>query len=257
MSRGEDKRLYGRVAIVTGAGSGNGAAIADRLVSEGATVVYFDKDAEGLERAVRGTTDERRAVPVVGDITSSSDIDKALARNDQLDILVNNAGVVLTGAFPRLSVEEFSEALDINLLGAYRFAAAAVGRLEESRCGRIVNTTSMEAHTVLSTSGQGQPHYNASKAALTSLTRSLAVDCGPAGITVNAVAPGIIETPINASMRAQPETAAWLLRQIPLHRFGTPRDVAGAVGFLVSDDASYISGTTITVDGGFMTGWWP
>jgi glucose 1-dehydrogenase len=146
--------------------------------------------------------------------------------------------------------------LDINLLGAYRITKAAHALLTASPHGRVVNITSMEARYLLSTGGHVQPHYNASKAGLEMLTNALAYELAPSGTTVNAIAPGVIRTPLTSHSLGNSETADWIVGSIPLGRVGRPEDIAASVSFLVSDDAEYITGTSIAVDGGFTMGWY-
>lgn len=249
--------LSGRVALVTGAGSGNGAAIARRLREDGAHVVLLDRDAAGLEGTLDAWPAELRSETssVVADITSDEDVGRAFAGVDAVDILVNNAGIVDAGTFPELQVGAFSKVLDVNLLGAYRCAQAAHGMLCASGSGRVINITSMEAHFLLATGGHVQPHYNASKAALDLLTKALAFEFGGSGVTVNAIAPGVIETPFTTGALADAAISKWIVHCVPVGRIGRPDDIAAAASFLASDDAQYITGTSIAVDGGFTLGW--
>jgi NAD(P)-dependent dehydrogenase (short-subunit alcohol dehydrogenase family) len=251
------RALDGRHALVTGGGSGNGAAIARRLREDGAGVTLLDRSAGNLDATLAGWPEELRdgAAPVVADITDDTEIDRVFAALERLDVLVNNAGIVDPGTYPALDVAAFQRVLDVNLLGAYRCARAAFDLLRASGRGRIVNVTSMEAHYLLATGGHVQPHYNASKAGLDLLTRALAYELGPAGVTANAVAPGVIETPLTESTLANDAAAGWIRDCIPLGRVGRAEDVAAVVAFLASDDAAYVTGASILVDGGFTLGW--
>ncbi len=250
--------LSGRSALVTGAGSGNGAAIARRLCEDGASVTLLDRDPKGLAATLaRWPSDlSERCDQVVADITSDADVERALADRHVLDILVNNAGIVDPGVYPELDAQTFARVLDVNLLGAYRIAKAAFPFLTASPWGRVVNVTSMESRYLLSTGGHVQPHYNASKAGLEMLTSALAYELAPSGTTVNAIAPGVIQTPLTSQSLGDSDTASWIVGCIPLGRIGRPEDIAAAVAFLVSDDAAYITGTSVAVDGGFTMGWY-
>lgn len=251
------QHLRGRAALVTGAGSGNGAAIARRLRRDGAEVWLLDRDGDGLERTLAGwDADERSgATPVVADITIDAEVEDVIGGLERLDVLVNNAGVVDPGSFPELGIEAFSRVLDVNLLGAYRCCVAANELLCTSRCGRVVNVTSMEAHHLLSTGGKVQPHYNASKAGLDLLTKALAYEFARSGVTVNAIAPGVIETAFTKGMLEREEISSWVEGCVPLGRVGQPDDIAAVASFLASDDAGYVNGVSIAVDGGFTLGW--
>ena len=253
----EAKRLAGRKALVTGAGSGNGAAIARRLAEDGASVTLLDMSAEGLESVLGSWPDELSgsSSSVTANITVDEDIERAIGGLDGLDILVNNAGIVDPGTFPELEVSAFSKVLDVNLLGAYRCTKRAYDLLSASDAGRVVNITSMEAHWLLSTGGHVQPHYNASKAGLDLLTRALAFEFGPTGVTVNAVAPGIIETALTSATLEKSDAAKWIVDLVPLDRVGKPEDVAATVAWLASDDAEYVTGISVPVDGGLTLGW--
>jgi len=250
--------LKGRVALVTGAGSGNGAAIARRLAEDGADVWLGDRDETGLKLTISEWPDAlaSQAHPVVFDVSDDDGVAKAFRQLDRLDILVNNAGIVRGSLFPALDVAEFSEVLDVNLLGAYRCTKAAEHLLRQGGFGRVINITSMEAHHLLGTSGHVQPHYNASKAALDMLTKALAFELAPHGVTVNAVAPGIIETPFTAGSLAKGGMAEWIVNRVPMGRVGRTSDIAGVTAFLASVDSEYVTGASIPVDGGFTLGWY-
>jgi len=249
--------LSGTVALVTGAGSGNGAAIARRLREDGAAVVLLDRSQEGIERTLKGWNDDLRAgaTSVVADITSEAEVSDAFGGLDQLDVLVNNAGIVDPGVFPTLELAAFRKVLDVNLLGAYRCAQAADSLLRVSGRGRVINVTSMEAHYLLATGGHVQPHYNASKAALDLLTKALAFEMGGSGVTANAIAPGVIETPFTKGALDNQEISDWIVDRVPVGRVGRPEDIAAVASFLASDDAQYVNGASIPVDGGFTIGW--
>ena len=246
-------------AIVTGAGSGNGKAIAERLLRDGANVALLDVDGDSVNNLAAR---HEHAIAITADVTNELSIKHAVQSVEEafgrLNVLVNNAGIVRPGTFEALSVEEWDEVFRVNSTGPFIVSKAAAPLLARTaaECGKgatsaIVNITSVEAHIVVSSSGHPQIHYNASKGALLQLTRALAVECAANRIRVNAVAPGFINTPFTAKILADPDIESWILERTPLGRVGRPEDVANAVAFLASDEASWITGTTLFVDGGW------
>ena len=252
--------LEGTAAIVTGAGSGNGRAIAERLLKGGAHVGLADVNLAAVE-AVAARYEN--AIAIEADVTNEASMEAAVATAVKefggLDTLVNNAGIVKFSNFSELSVEEWDQVFKVNSTGPFIASKAAVPAMAETvarkggkTTGSIVNITSVEAHIVISSGGHPQIHYNASKGALLQLTRALAVETASQKIRVNAVAPGFIETPFTAAALERPEFLAWLIERTPLGRIGQPEDVANAVAFLASSqEANWITGSTIFVDGGW------
>jgi NAD(P)-dependent dehydrogenase (short-subunit alcohol dehydrogenase family) len=247
-------RLAGKVAIVTGATEGIGRAIAHAFATEGALQVLVARRAEPGEE-LAAELGEDRVTFVAGDVGDPSTAERAVAaageRFGPLDVLVNNAGLDLSGV-PLLETTETQarEIFDANVFGALHMLLAAA-RAMEVRGGSIVNVTSRLAHVGL----PGSAVYGASKGALSSLTRGAAVEWAPRGIRVNEVAPGLTETPmISTWVAAQPEPEAFRAerqRSIPLGRLCAPEEVAAAVVFLASDEASSVTGARIAVDGGY------
>jgi glucose 1-dehydrogenase len=247
--------LKGKVAIVTGAGTGIGQGIAKRLGCEGAKVIVdyvgTPEGAQETERAIKEAGGEGEIVRA--DVTKLDDVNclvnTAWDRFGSADFLINNAGVEKRSEFWDTTEKDFDLVMNVNLRGPFFLTQAFVRRLRDAkRPGRIVNISSVHEDMVF----PGFDSYVCSKGALRMLMRNLAVELGPLGITVNNVAPGAIATPINKSLLANKQQLEALLHNIPLARMGTPEDVAGLVAFLVSDDASYISGSTFVVDGGLM-----
>jgi NAD(P)-dependent dehydrogenase (short-subunit alcohol dehydrogenase family) len=249
----------GRFAVVTGAGSGNGKAIAETLLAEGASVAVLDIAPESLTD-ITARFHLACAVPV--DISDQGSVREAIRTVERqfgrLDLLVNNAGIVRSSSFADLPLQEWNEVFAVNSTGAFLMSQAAMPLLHAGSAARgpqattaIVNITSVEAHIVVSSSGHPQVHYNASKGALLQLTRALAVECAGDRVRVNAVAPGFIETPLTRSSLSNPQVKKWLLERTPMGRLGQPEDVAHAVSFLGSDKASWITGATLFVDGGW------
>jgi NAD(P)-dependent dehydrogenase (short-subunit alcohol dehydrogenase family) len=249
----------GRVAIVTGAGSGLGRAIALRLASEGTAVLALDREPSGLEEVAAAA--QGLAAPIEGyvlDLTDSAALDRLfaerLASAPRLDILVNNAGIGQQTPFLAMSRQEWDRILTVNLSAVFeltqRAARLMLAGIEAGRQpgGRIVNIASITGLRGLA----GRTAYATSKGGLISFTETLAVELGPRGITVNAVAPGPVDTPLTRKVHTQATREAYH-RAIPLARYGTPEEIAGAVAYLCSPDAAYVNGHTLPVDGGFTS----
>jgi 3-oxoacyl-[acyl-carrier protein] reductase len=243
------KRFEGKIALVTGASRGIGEAVARRLAAEGATVIAAARTAEILERVVASITgDGGKAVALPLDLADPASIEagvkSALAAHGQIDVLVNNAGVTEDNLILRMSKDAWDRVLATNLTGAFLLTQAVVKSMVRKRYGRIVNVTSV----VGLMGNAGQANYAASKAGLVGLTKSVARELSSRHITCNAVAPGFIATAMTEKMTAEAKAA--LEGQIPLERLGAPDDVAAAVAYLASDEASYVTGHVLNVSGG-------
>jgi 3-oxoacyl-[acyl-carrier protein] reductase len=243
-------RVEDRIAIVIGAARGIGAAIAERLVEEGARVVIADAlEAEGLATAERlSRQGETLFVPAdVGDKASVEGLVEAtLERFGGVDILVQNAGIYPYTLLPDIEVEEWDAVLGVNLRGCFLAIQACIAPMRAQGYGRIVLTSSITGPRVTS---PGHGHYSASKAGINGLIRAAAIELAPYDITINGVEPGNILTEGMQAERSE-EFIRAMERSVPLGRLGEPRDVAHAVLFLASDEAAYITGTTVIVDGG-------
>jgi glucose 1-dehydrogenase len=247
--------LANKVAIITGSGQGIGQGIAERFGRDGAKVVV---DYIGSEQGAQETVNTvvaagSQAVAVQADITVAADrqklIDTAVSSFGAVDILVNNAGMEKKAAFWDVAEADYDKVMGVNLKGPYFLTQVFVNKLRElKRRGSIVNISSVHEDMTF----PGFSTYCLSKGALRMFTRDLAVELGPLGITINNVAPGAIETPINKNLMSNQAEMAALLQNIPLGRMGTVNDVASLVSFLASDDAAYITGSTYVVDGGLM-----
>jgi 3-oxoacyl-[acyl-carrier protein] reductase len=242
-----------RVAIVTGASQGIGSGLAARLARDGWSLALLARRAELL--ASVGASLERDGLRVqcyACDVADASAVERTVERVrsdfDRVDALVNNAGITRDALLVRMKAEQWREVLAVNLDGAYHCIRAVAPLMMRARSGRIVNITSVVGQT----GNAGQANYAASKAGLIGLTLATALELAGRGVTVNAVAPGFIETDMTKDL---PAGAAEQMRsKIPLGRLGTVEDVAHAVAFLLSDEASYITGQVINVDGGMVMG---
>jgi len=237
--------LTGRTAVVTGGSGGIGSAIARNLAGRGASVVVVDTDerAHTVAAEIGGTA-------VVCDLTDPEApqriVDHALAATGSLDVLVNSAGVQVRTAAVDITEAAWELLVGVNLTAAYRLTRAAAKALAAAR-GSIVNIVSLSADRAVA----GIVPYGATKAALVQLTKGLAVELGPLGIRVNAVAPGYVDTPMTRAVLDQPEFRDRVLTRIPLGRLADGDDIADVVGFLASDAARYMTGTVLPVDGGY------
>jgi len=244
--------LKGKVAIVTGGNSGIGMAIVLELANQGANIVIdyvaHPEAEQELEAQLHALGE--RAIGVKADVSQYSELQKlfAAAVNEfgRVDILVNNAGLTRDGLAMRMSEEDWDVVLDTNLKGAFNFMQGVMRPMIKQRSGRIVNISSVAGLM----GNAGQANYAASKAGLIGLTKSLARELASRGITVNAVAPGFITTDMTSGLPENLKTA--VVQQIPLGRFGEPEDIAAAVAFLAGPEAKYITGQTLTVDGGMV-----
>ena len=238
--------LTGRKALVTGATGGLGQAIARALHAQGATVALSGTRPAALE-ALAAELGER-ASPVAADLSDKDSVEglvpAAEAAIGPLDILVNNAGITRDNLFMRMKDEEWEQVIAVNLTAAFRLSRAAVKGMMRRRSGRIVNIGSV----VGSTGNPGQGNYAAAKAGLVGMTKSLAYEVATRGVTVNAVAPGFIETAMTEKLND--DQKAGILGQIPMGRMGSPSEIAAAVLYLASAEAGYVTGTTLHVNGG-------
>jgi NAD(P)-dependent dehydrogenase (short-subunit alcohol dehydrogenase family) len=239
-------RLLGRRALVTGAASGVGRATVHRFADEGATVVAVDLHEPGLQEMRRGREDQISASRL--DIRDGEA--EALIERESIDILVNAAGILRRHPPLEHPLAVWSETLDVNLKAAFRLSRAfARLHVERGSRGAIVNVSSVEAFAAL----PAHVAYTASKAGIMMLTRAFALELAEHGIRVNAVAPGVTATGMNADMRADPARAQRLLEPIPMRRFAQPEEQAAAIAFLASEDASYMTGSILPVDGGWLS----
>jgi 3-oxoacyl-[acyl-carrier protein] reductase len=245
--------LSDRVALVTGASQGIGRAVALRLAAEGAHVAIAARNMDKLakvaaEIAAAGGTAQVFALDMANEESIKACAKAVVAHFGKLEILVNNAGITRDVLTLRMKRHDWDDVLNTNLTGAFLLSQACMSPMLKARWGRIINITSVVAET-----GQaGQANYAASKAGLIGLTKSLARELASRTITVNAVAPGYIETAMTAVLTEEQRNA--MTSQVPLARAGTDKDIAGAVAFLASEDASYVTGHTLDVNGGMYMG---
>jgi glucose 1-dehydrogenase len=246
-------KLDGKVALVTGSSQGIGAAIALRLAQEGADIVVnyrsHPEEADAVKKQIEALG--RRAIAIGADLGSLAEIQKLVndgaAALGKLDLLVNNAGVEKNAPFWEVTEADYDLVLNVNAKGPFFATQAFVQHLQGRKApGKIINISSVHEDLPF-------PHFTAycmSKGGLKMMTRNLSIELAPFGITINNIAPGAIETPINTKLLNDPAELKALLSNIPLNRLGKPADVSSAVAFLASSDADYITGTTLVVDGG-------
>lgn len=247
-------KLAGKIALVTGGSRGIGKAIVLALAREGAKVAFvYRSNAEAAERLVSDLElDQREAMAVAADVSQKAVADEVvqnvLDKWGKIDILVNNAGIIRDGLLATMSEDQWHDVINTNLNSVYNFCHAVTRPMMSARSGRIINMSSVASHF----GNSGQANYAASKGGVEGFTRCLATEIGRRGITVNAVAPGFIETDMTEAVRNAAE--AEIKKRIPCRRLGKPEDIANAVLFLASDESAYITGHVLTVDGGLTLG---
>jgi 3-oxoacyl-[acyl-carrier protein] reductase len=243
--------VRGKAAIVTGGANGIGREISSQLAAAGAAVLVADRDGAEAEAVVAEiAATGGRAVGREVDVRDPAGCEAlvAVAREvfGRLDALVTSAGIARSRPFLRTSLELWQETLDVNLTGTFLCCQAAAPAMIAAGGGRIITMSSVSGER----GGTGRAAYGASKGGVITLTRVMAVELAPHNITVNAIAPGPVETPMVAAMHTAEDRAAWL-GSVPAQRYGTPAEIAAAAVFLASDEASYITGHVLNVDGGF------
>ncbi len=244
-------RMRDKVAIVTGGGSGIGRATALRLAAEGAALVCVDVSIDGARdtaKAIEAAGGQALALAV--DVTDEAAcrrmVEETLARYRRLTTLVNSAGVRPVAPDPGPPAAEWRRVVEVNLTGTYLASLAALPALEAGGAGSITNLASIYGLV----GGSMAPSYAASKGGVANLTRQMALNWAP-GVRVNCVCPGVIETPMTAELRRDPAWSETVLRKYPLGRFGQPEEIAAAILFLASDEAAYVTGVALPVDGGY------
>lgn len=246
--------LTGRIALVTGGSRGIGKAIVETLAQAGAKVAFIYRSSKESADAIVSELTEKglEVFAVQGDVASKDDAERIVGevveKWGRLDILVNNAGIIKDGLLATMEKEDWQKVIDTNLTGVYNFAQSVMRQMMSQRYGRIVNISSVAAEF----GNQGQVNYAASKGGIQGLTRCLATEVGRRNITVNAVAPGFIETDMTEAVRNAAEDE--IKKRISVRRLGKPEDIANAVLFLASEEAGYITGHILTVDGGLTLG---
>ncbi len=240
--------LEGQTALITGAGRGIGKTIALKLAESGADIVLADMSPEVAEVRVEVESLGRKCLTFEADVTDLEAIEtmvkKIIEELGSIHILINNAGITQDNLFMRMKPEQWSKVIDVNLNGVFNVTKAVIRPMVKQRTGKIINISS-----VVGFSGNpGQVNYSSTKSALVGFTKSLAREVGARGVTVNAVAPGFIDTAMTQALNESQQEV--ILQQIPLGRMGDANDIANAVAFLASEEASYITGTILHVNGG-------
>jgi 3-oxoacyl-[acyl-carrier protein] reductase len=240
--------IKGRVALVTGAGQGIGKAIALKLATYGATVVINDINEKAEDTTAEIVKEGGKSMSIIADVSSAKDVEQmlkeALEVYGQIDILVNNAGITRDSLLMRMEEDSWDKVLEIDLKSVFLCSRAIIRQMLRQRYGRIINIASIVGQV----GNAGQTNYAAAKAGVIGFSRALAKEVAAKGITVNAIAPGFIETEMTKKLNDQQRQE--LAKNIPMGSLGSPEDVAGAVLFLASDAARYVTGQVITVDGG-------
>lgn len=241
-----NKSLEGEIALVTGASRGIGKAIAEKLLADGATVIGTATTEAGAEKISEylGTSGKGMCLNVADADSVTSVLKQITADFGDVSILVNNAGITRDNLLMMMKQEQWDDIIQTNLTSIYRTSKAVVRKMMKARKGRIINIASV----VGSTGNPGQTNYSAAKAGMLGFTKSLAREIGSRNITVNAVAPGFIDTDMTRELAEEQKTA--LINQIPLNRLGDPADIANTVAFLAGPDSGYITGETLHVNGG-------
>lgn len=253
----KDGRLQGRVALITGAASGIGAASAECFAREGAVVVgadYADFDETAWGRVV-GASDQstKHALDVRDEGGVAALVGEIIERLGRIDVVLNAAGVAGGGAVHQVELEDWDRIVDINLKGTFIVCKHVLAHMFERKSGSVINVASIEGIEAT----EGGSAYNASKGGVVLLTKNMAIDYGRAGIRVNCICPGFIDTPLTASIFDQEGMDTYLQRFTDAHqlgRIGKPEEIASAALFLASDDASFVSGHSLVVDGGYTAG---
>jgi len=242
-------RLDNKVAIISGAAGGIGYATAEKFLEEGASVMICDMDATRLATAAETLSQKGKVLWEAVNITNVEAVEAMVKRTNEelghVDILINNAGITKDAQFYKMDLAQFQQVIDVNLMGTVIMSKAVVPYMMAQHSGRIVHSSSVSAVV----GNFGQTNYAASKGAIISLTRSMGRELAKHGINVTAILPGAIETPMTDAI--PPEIRAEKASRFPMKRWGQPREIANVYAFLASDEASYVNGVTITVDGGF------
>ena len=247
-----DLKLGGKIALVTGAGGGIGAAIASTLINHGCSVYVADSNAAAANKVA--TELGERGYPLTLDVGNAADaaaaVEKIVRERGRIDIAVNNAGILKTGSILDASIADWDQVCRVNLSGVYYCCKAVLTSMVKQRYGKIVNIASVSA--MKGGGSFGNVLYGTTKAGVVALTKGLGRELAPFGINVNAIAPGVVETNMTGSLLT-PERRKAVLGAIPLGRFASTDDIAHVVALLASDVLGYITGETIVVDGGYLT----
>lgn len=247
-------KLDGKVALVTGGSRGIGKAVVQSLAREGAKVAFvYHSSAEAAEQIVKELADQgSEAIAIQANVANKPEADEVvnqvIEKWEKIDILVNNAGIIKDGLLATMSAEDWQAVIDTNLSSVFNFCQAVTRPMMSKRYGRIINMSSVAAHF----GNSGQTNYAASKGGIIGFTRCLATELAKRGITVNAVAPGFIETDMTVDVRNA--AGDQIKKHIPARRLGLPEDIANAVLFFACDETSYVTGQTLAIDGGLTLG---